>query len=86
MGLAVPVASPEDTILSKLEWATLEPSERQLRDALGVAALQGDQLDRAYLRKWAKELGVAEQLEEILRQAERLQRPPKQPSEEAAPG
>lgn len=75
LGITALVASPEDTILSKLEWAKLGSSERQLRDALGVAVIQGQHLDRDYLRKWARELDVADRLEEILRQAEPLQRP-----------
>ena len=73
--MTISVASPEDTILSKLEWARMGSSERQLRDALGVAAIQWDRLDRDYLRRWAQELGVTDSLEEILRQAEQLQQP-----------
>jgi hypothetical protein len=73
MGTTALVASPEDTILSKLEWAKMGSSERQLRDARGVAALQWDRLDVAYLRRWAPELGVTDQLEQVLREAEQLQ-------------
>ncbi len=58
-------ASPEDIILSKLEWYRLgdEISERQWRDVSGVLKIQGDALDRAYLAKWAAELGVADLME-----------------------
>jgi hypothetical protein len=69
-GRTLPIASPEDVILSKLEWNKITPSERQVRDAVNVAAIQGPTLDRAYLRKWATELGLAEMLEEVLRTAE----------------
>ena len=86
MGITALVASPEDTILSKLEWAKLGLSDRQLRDALGVAVIQGEQLDRDYLRKWARELGVADRLEEILRQAEPLQCPGGEDSGGDVPG
>jgi hypothetical protein len=72
-GTAVPIASAEDVILSKLEWNRLTPSERQVQDALGVAAAQWARLDMAYLRRWAPLLGVEERLEEVLRQAEELQ-------------
>lgn len=72
---AVLLASPEDTILSKLEWARLGASERQLRDVRGVAAVQGDRLDMNYLRRCAEELGVSEQLEQVLRDAQQLQQP-----------
>jgi hypothetical protein len=63
------MASPEDIILSKLEWNAQTPSERQLQDALNVAIVQWPQLDRNYLRRWARELGVTETLEAILKQA-----------------
>jgi hypothetical protein len=75
-GTAVSIASAEDVILSKLEWNTLTPSERQVQDALGVAVTQWPRLDLAYLRRWAPILGVQERLEEILGQAEALQPPP----------
>ena len=83
MGLTALVASPEDTILSKLEWARMGSSERQMRDARGVAALQLDRLDLAYLRRWAAELGVADRLEQVLCEAEQLQRPADSPESSA---
>jgi hypothetical protein len=54
------MATPEDVILSKLEWSKLGSSERQWEDALHVARTQKEHLDLAYLEKWAVELGVAE--------------------------
>jgi len=72
-GHSLPIASPEDTILSKLEWNQITPSERQLHDALNVAMGQWPTLDLAYLRKWAPPLGVADQLEELLDTAEAQQ-------------
>jgi hypothetical protein len=57
-GIDVYVSSPEDTILSKLEWAAMGESERQLRDAVGIIAVHGDSLDVAYLEKWAEILDV----------------------------
>src|SRR5262249_36296404 len=71
-GCSVPFASAEDVILTKLEWNKITPSERQLKDALHVAAAQWTRLDRAYLRKWAVDLGVTDALEELLRQVEEL--------------
>ena len=63
-----PVASPEDTILSKLLWYRKggEMSDRQWQDILGVIQVQGAHLDRAYLLKWAAELGVAGLLDKAL--------------------
>lgn len=49
----VRIASPEDTVLSKLEWAALGESERQLRDAAGVIAVQAELLDRPYVERWS---------------------------------
>ena len=68
-GRTVYVASPEDVILSKLEWSAQTRSERQVQDALNVAIVQWPQLDQGYLRRWASELGVSESLETILQQA-----------------
>ncbi len=63
-------ASPEDTILSKLEWYRLggEVSERQWRDILGVLKTRSGELDLAYLNQWAKELKVADLLERALKE------------------
>lgn len=64
-------ASPEDTILSKLEWYRLggEVSDRQWRDILGVLKTRAGELDLDYLHQWAKELKVADLLERVLREA-----------------
>jgi hypothetical protein len=69
MGLDAWVVSPEDVILSKLEWAKNSKSSQQLQDALGVATVQYDHLDKDYLHKWAKVLQVESSLGELLKQA-----------------
>lgn len=65
MGVDIAIARPEDLILAKLEWAALGASARQLEDARQLARLAGDELDRAYLARWAAELGVVEAWEAI---------------------
>jgi hypothetical protein len=62
----VPIASAEDTILAKLEWFRRggEVSERQWWDVVGVLKIRHD-ADRAYLRRWAASLGVADLLERV---------------------
>jgi hypothetical protein len=54
----VAVTSPEDTILAKLEWARKAGgSQKQIEDAAGVLAVNPG-IDRAYVERWARELGV----------------------------
>lgn len=60
------IATAEDVILHKLVWNLLSPSDRQLGDAAGIVAVQAEALDRAYLRRWAVELVVADELERLL--------------------
>lgn len=55
------LASPEDTVLSKLEWARKGGgSQKQLADVAGVLEIQGERLDVAYVERWARELGLLE--------------------------
>ena len=65
LGKTIYVASGEDVVLSKLEWNKMTPSERQIRDVIGILSVQGEALDHDYLRHWAEELGVAAKLQEI---------------------
>jgi hypothetical protein len=66
-------ATPEDVLLSKLEWYDRggRVSERQWSDVLGILRVQGGALDLTYLRRWAAELGVAALLERSLGEAAR---------------
>ena len=52
--------SGEDVVLHKLRWYDEggRVSERQWRDVLGMIAVHGDALDRAYLDRWADHLNV----------------------------
>lgn len=70
LGSPVHIASAEDIILSKLEWSRMSGSDRQLRDALGVAKVCWKDLDSDYLRKWAAELDVSAELESLLKRAD----------------
>jgi hypothetical protein len=54
-------ATAEDTILSKLEWAKLGESSRQVEDVAGILKVRAEALDRAYIEKWVRELGVTSQ-------------------------
>jgi len=57
------VATAEDTIIAKLEWAQAGESERQLRDVASILAVSGDRLDRGYLDRWVGALGLEPMLE-----------------------
>lgn len=65
------VQSPEDIILSKLEWYRRggEVSENQWSDVIGIIKTQAGRLDLVYLRKWAVELGVSDLLEQTSKEA-----------------
>ena len=72
------VASAEDTVLAKLEWYKLAPSDRQWRDVQAILRVQDAALDGAYLQQWAAEL----ELVELLAWALKGQQPP-QPGDES---
>lgn len=65
------LATPEDTILSKLAWFRQgrEVSENQWRDVLGIIRVQGRRLNLPYLHRWANELGLSSLLECALAEA-----------------
>jgi hypothetical protein len=52
------VASAEDTILTKLEWYAISPSDQQWADVQTILRVQGEALDRGYLTTWAERLGL----------------------------
>ncbi len=63
------VASAEDAIISKLEWANLAQSRRQLEDVAAILRVRWDSLDHAYLEKWIAELRLREEWDEARRAA-----------------
>lgn len=69
-GAQVPVCSPEDTILAKLEWFRRggEVSERQWTDVVGLLRV-GRSIDRSYLTDHAGTRGVADLLNRAVAQA-----------------
>jgi hypothetical protein len=58
-GISVFVASAEDVVISKLEWAHLAQSTRHIEDVSGILRARWDLLDRPYLEKWIEELALA---------------------------
>lgn len=63
LGVLVPTASAEDTIIAKLEWSKQAMSDRQLRDVAGILRVRGDSLDLEYVMRWVEALGLEEQWE-----------------------
>jgi hypothetical protein len=62
-GLQLYVASAEDVVVAKLEWAKLGESERQLRDVAGILRGQQGALDLEYVQRWVTGLHLEEQWE-----------------------
>jgi len=56
-GTALNIVTPEDLILSKLDWAQQTGSELQRRDVREIIARVAD-LDWEYLTRWAAHLGL----------------------------
>ncbi|MEN3333768.1 MAG: hypothetical protein V7641_3133 [Blastocatellia bacterium] len=67
------VSTAEDIILAKLRRYRIsnETSEKQWNDVRGVVEVQGEKLDRVYLRKWAEPLGVLDLLERVFSEADK---------------
>jgi hypothetical protein len=63
-GFPLSIATPEDVILSKLEWARRGQSQRQVADAAAVLRARHDGVDNDYLDRWAVELGITAELAE----------------------
>lgn len=59
------IVSPEDLVLSKLEWSRQSGSEQQRRD---VKALLESPLDRRYLLEWAVSLSLLDLLKDVERE------------------
>ncbi len=75
LGCAVCVATAEDTIIAKLDWAKVSMSERQLRDVASILAVSGETLDREYMDTWIQDLALTSLWEEAVK----LQTPPAMP-------
>ncbi|HEX5432621.1 MAG TPA: hypothetical protein VFY05_00155, partial [Candidatus Angelobacter sp.] len=60
-GVSLIAATAEDVIVSKLEWAQMGGSSRQIEDVAGILKERRELLDLNYVEKWVKDLGVEEQ-------------------------
>jgi hypothetical protein len=60
-GLSLFIATVEDVLIAKLEWAKQGGSQRQIEDVAGLIQVRGEDLDFSYVRRWVAELGITEQ-------------------------
>jgi hypothetical protein len=58
LGTPAWIASPEDCIIAKLEWAGVGGTEQQLRDVAGMLDAGGAALDLAHVDRWVAALGL----------------------------
>jgi len=68
-GLSIFMASAEDVVLAKLEWAKKGSSERQIEDVVGILRIRANELDRTYIERWIKDLQVEPQWRQALETA-----------------
>lgn len=68
-GMRLTLASPEDVLIAKLEWAKIGNSDRQIVDAAGIVEVQGASLDLAYIERWVDALDLQPQWAAARRQA-----------------
>ena len=61
LGVPIFVATAEDIIISKLEWAKLGNSQRQLEDVAAILRLRSDKIEIPYLEKWISQLALNEE-------------------------
>ena len=57
-GEMVAIATPEDTIVSKLIWRRESQSDKQWRDILGILKVQQERLDFGYIQSWISKFGI----------------------------
>ena len=64
-------SSPEDIIIAKVQRYKIGGfvSERQWLDVIGVIKVQGDLLDKKYLKRWSQKLGLASLMQKAFDEA-----------------
>lgn len=69
-GLTLWIATVEEVLLAKLEWASKGHSRRQIDDCAQLLRVRGAELDRDYLSRWIAILGVDSQWQTALHASE----------------
>jgi hypothetical protein len=57
-GKSIAIATPEDIVISKLQWRRRSQSDKQWRDILGILKVQQERLDLAYVDHWTAQFQV----------------------------
>ena len=60
-GATLAVATLEDLVIAKLEWARQGSSARQLEDVAALLRLRGDAIDHDYVARWVRELRLGDE-------------------------
>jgi len=68
-GLQVFIASAEDVLLAKLEWAKTGRSLRQIEDCGNIIRARWDEFDRGYVERWVTQLVLQAQWEQACKMA-----------------
>ena len=63
--------SPEDSIISKLDFYRQGESEKHLRDIASILKIRGDELDLAFIETWASGHGLMDVWNELRRRTGR---------------
>jgi len=66
-GVELSIATAEDVLLAKLEWAKLGGSDRQIEDAAAILRTRPREIDRPYVDGWIRQLGLEPQWAAALR-------------------
>jgi len=56
----ISLATPEDTIISKLEWYKMSDVEKHYFDAVNIYSIQGNNLDKNYITDWCQKKSLTE--------------------------
>ena len=66
LGVQLDVASLEDVVVSKLEWAKIGDSARQLEDVSALVRLWREELDTGYVERWVTTLALEHEWHAVL--------------------
>ena len=63
----------EDTVIRKLQWHIMaNRSDKQWNDVVSILEVRKDLIDENYLRRWARELGIEDELNQAISQAAKV--------------